>query len=104
MHKGNTPAIGNTLDNTPLAFVPEAHCYLNINGQMTDLTSPSANYDRIAEEVMYETIIVPEQVVTHKVKIHQDYLHKWIKESECHLSFEQVWAIREQCIAQLSAV
>ena len=38
-----------------------------------------------------------------KVQFHQHYLYNWLKEKELPLTLEQLWQIREQCIAYLSS-
>ncbi len=99
----NTPGIGEQLSQSGLAYVPEAHCYLKINGKRLDLTNASSDINRLAADILEEQEIAPEQVGQYKIDFHQNYLRKWIEESKIDQSFEEVWSIRESCIAALSS-
>ncbi len=39
MSELNTPGIGKELSNNGLRYIPEAHCYLKVNGEQTDYTA-----------------------------------------------------------------
>ena len=102
MNAANTPGISNALQDSPLAFVPEAHCYLKIDGVPIDVTSKKSDYQRIAKSVMVEIEIKPSQVSIDKVNIHQQFIKQWIAEHDVPLNFSEVWNLREQCIQNLS--
>jgi hypothetical protein len=102
MNESNTPGIGTSITNSSLDYIPEAHCYLNINGQRIDLTNPNSDINRINNDILSETDINPDQVAQYKVKYHKDYIQSWIVDHNIKLSFDEVWAIREACIAALS--
>lgn len=101
MNHLNTPKIGNTILENGLEYIPEAHCYLMLNHRRYDLTSANASIHHLIHDVLEETEIEPEQVNTFKIDYHKDFLKKWIAEGATDLSFEQVWAIREQCIVNM---
>lgn len=102
MNESNTPGIGTYISNNQLDYIPEAHCYLNINGQRIDLTNPDSDIIRIKNDILSETEINPDQVGQYKVKYHMHYIQSWIVDHKIKLSFDKVWAIRESCIASLS--
>ena len=102
MTKQNTPNIGDVIENSPLSYIPEAHCYLKYAGQRIDITAADANFERIQADLLEEQTIQPLQIGSYKVNYHQQYLKDWIKKEEIPLTFEQVWAIREACIKNLS--
>jgi len=102
MTKANTPNIGNGIDENNLEYLPEAHCYLKFHQQVIDITSDNSNFEKIKNVILEEIEIEPHQIATFKVNYHQNYLNHWIFENKISLSFEEVWAIREKCIANLS--
>jgi len=56
-------------------------------------------------KVEYEETIVPEQIGDYKVTLHRQYMQTWVNtyaESVRGRSFEEVWRIREECIAALA--
>lgn len=101
MNHLNTPKIGNTILQTGLEYLPEAHCYLKLNNQRIDITSSSSNIENLMDDILEEIEIEPEQVNVFKVDLHKQYLHKWIHENKIQMDFEKVWEIREQCIQKL---
>ena len=102
MNKINTPGIGNALSKHKISYIPEAHCYLQIGPKKLDCTSTEADLDRIKMDILEEIEITPEQVGQFKIDYHQAYLKGWLKREKLDLSFAEIWAIREQCIANLS--
>ncbi|MEO1031655.1 MAG: hypothetical protein AAFX55_09645 [Bacteroidota bacterium] len=98
----NTPKIGTVLAKYHLDYIPEAHCYLNSNGQRLDVTSANSDFSNFKDDILLEKTIQPEQVVKYKVDFHKAYLKNWIIDNDIPFSFEDIWDIREQCIANLS--
>jgi hypothetical protein len=101
MNAANTPQIGETLEGSGLDYVPEAHCYLNMNGTNKDLTFPNSDFSKLENNLIQEIEIEPRQVNQFKVDYHQEFLRAWIKEKNIALSFEEVWDLRETCIRQI---
>ncbi len=101
MNQNNTPGIGTALEATKLDFIPEAHCYLKIDGKRLDLTSTNSNFSTIEKDIIQELSIQPEQVREFKVSYHKDFLRNWLTQNETDMSFEDLWAIREKCIESL---
>lgn len=102
MNNSNTPKIGNALEETDLDYIPEAHCYLKIDGFNKDFTLPNAQFERIANDILFEEEIMPHQVAKYKVSFHKEYIKKWIVDNDISLEFDTVWNLREQCIQNLS--
>ncbi|MEZ4976713.1 MAG: hypothetical protein R2802_09175 [Flavobacteriaceae bacterium] len=98
----NTPKVKAVLEKHQLPFMPEAHCYLKINGQETDLTAPNFNFKNIEPDILEEVEIKPEQAGDFKVEFHKTYVKNWLQESSSPYTFEKFWAIREQCIEALA--
>lgn len=102
MNDKNTPGIDLSKVTRKLAYIPEAHCYLKVNNESLDITTPNSSITRIENDIISETIIKPEQVGQYKIDYHQKFILDWITQNEIKLSFDQVWQFREQCIANLS--
>ncbi|MFK7947753.1 MAG: hypothetical protein AB8G11_09190 [Saprospiraceae bacterium] len=102
MSETNTPKIGNVLSENGLTYIPEAHCYLKHNNQQIDITTNDSDFEIIKNAIIEEIPIEPKQIGTFKVNYHKDFLKNWLNENNLSFSFEAIWAIREQCIANLS--
>ena len=101
MNGVNTKGVGETLKHYGLDYIPEAHTYLKVHDQVFDYTSPNSNTTFYAD-LLYEASIRPEDIGSYKVELHQDFLKQWIPKENIPYSFEELWAIREQCILDLS--
>ena len=101
MNSQNTN-IGNSLENSGLTYIPEAHCYLKINDLRQDITSANSSLEKLKKDILSEEVITPEQVINFKIKYHQDFIKKWIVKENISLSFDKVWSLREKCIQYLS--
>ncbi|MEM1323393.1 MAG: hypothetical protein AAGG75_24215 [Bacteroidota bacterium] len=102
MNQDNTPGIGNHLVTSGLPYLPEAHCYLRYQGQRFDYTLPESDIARLASAIVEEKTIEAHQIGAFKVTFHQNYLRRWLTAEGLTMSLEQLWQIREQCIASLS--
>lgn len=102
MTERNTPCILPVLSEHQLDGIPEAHCYLRIEGNSVDVTTPNADLTRILPDKLEEELIQPHQIGEYKIKTHRRFIERWIESSEIDYSVETLWQIREKCIAQLS--
>lgn len=98
----NTPNIGKVLVENGLDYIPEAHCYLKINGKRVDITTAQSDFERLEKDLIQELEIQPEQVAEFKIEYHKDFLKKWNLENKLNLHFKEIWKIRETCIANLT--
>lgn len=101
MNHTNTK-IGTTITDADLEYIPEAHCYLKINGRRIDITSENASFKKIENALLSEFEINAKDISEFKVTYHQNVIKKWIQKENIHKSFDEVWWIREQCITHLS--
>lgn len=102
MSQANTPGVGSVLQAHGLSYIPEAHCYLKYGEERVDVTSESANFDLIADALIWEEDIQAEQIGAYKLQLHQKFLRQWQTTDAPSHSFEELWAIREACIEALS--
>lgn len=110
MNSSNTAKIGNILTKNEfdyqLEYIPEAHCYLKINGIEHDFTNNNSDFEKLRNDILEEIEIESHQVNEFKVNYHQDFLRKWIenynKLSDSVINFDTIWEIREKCIYKLS--
>lgn len=103
MTESNTPKIGTELTENSVKFIPEAHCYLKINGNRIDLTTKESEFDKIKKDILQEKEIEPNQVSKFKVDYHKDFVKRWLKETNSKFTFNEIWRIREKCIENLTA-
>lgn len=101
MNADNTRNIGPVLKEHGLEYIPEAHCYLMVNGIRQDLTKPTSSFARIENDLLHEEFILPDQVAAYKIEMHQEYLRKWVN-SQPNRTFQEIWNAREACISALS--
>lgn len=105
MHERNTPGVGAVLARYQLAFIPEAHCYVTYEMMRIDVTRSGAEPAKPISQFLHEETIVPEQIGDYKVAMHRQFVQEWVRhhpEMVAGLSFEQVWQVREACIAALA--
>lgn len=102
MNEENTSKIFPLLSEKQIDFLPEAHCYLKVDGIPLDVTTSESFYDKIENDILEEIEIEPLQVAEYKVNYHKEFLKKWINETNQTKSFEEIWAIRENCIQKLA--
>jgi hypothetical protein len=105
MHERNTPGVGSVFQEHGLETLPEAHCYLRFRESRIDVTRPidAEPPERIAH-FLHEEDITPEQIGDYKTAVHRQFLRRWMAESgnACGRDLDEVWRIREECIAALS--
>ncbi|MEP1305976.1 MAG: hypothetical protein ABJK11_16035 [Balneola sp.] len=102
MNQSNTPKIGNELEKYSIEFIPEAHCYLEINETRLDFTADQSEFEKIQNEIIEEKEIETGQVAEFKVEYHKNHIKKWLIETNSEFSFDQFWNVREKCIENLT--
>ncbi|MFK7809585.1 MAG: hypothetical protein AB8F74_17405 [Saprospiraceae bacterium] len=103
MNGKNTPGVEKILDESTLDYIPEAHCYISLEGKRIDVTFPTSEIKKLMPDVIEEQFIEWPDVATRKVEIHKTFIKKWLSENPQDKTFEEVWAIREACIKTLSS-
>lgn len=103
MHGRNTPGVGTILARYGLSFIPEAHCYLTYEEKRIDVTRSGIEPTEPIDDFLYEETILPSQIGEYKVDFHKRFLRSWLVETETNgYSFDELWNIREACIAILT--
>ena len=102
MTERNTPGVGAVLGRHGLAIVPEAHCYLTYADVRIDVTRSSVSPSEPIARFLHEETIAPEQIGDYKVAMHKAWMRQWVAREMPGHDWEQVWKIREECIAALS--
>jgi len=103
MNKTNMPAVATVLDKHELNYIPEAHNYLNIKNAIVDCTTIHSSGATFINDLVTEIEIAPNQITDFKVNFHKAYLQEWLlHESNLTIPLEELWKIREECIAALS--
>lgn len=105
MHEYNTPGVGVVLARYGLACLPEGHCYLTYGDMRIDVTRSGAEPSEPITWFLHEEAIVPEQIGAYKVTLHRQCMQEWVgnnPETIKGRGFEDIWQIREECIAALA--
>jgi hypothetical protein len=102
MNEENTSKIFPLLSENQIKYIPEAHCYLKVDGIPLDITTSESFYYKIKNDILEEIEIEPIQVAEYKVNYHKEFLKKWIIETNQNKTFNEIWIIREKCIQKLS--
>jgi len=103
MSKVNTPPIAATLEKYGLTYILEAHNYLKVDNEIIDCTKTGFGVANFADDLIAEIEIEPHQITDFKINYHKELLQKWLSENpKITLSFNELWAIREQCIEDLA--
>ena len=106
MSERNTPGVGHVLARYGLATLPEAHCYLTYNGTRIDVTRSVTGPSEPITRFLHEETIVPEQIGDYKASVHRRFMEEWARarpKAGKRRGLEELWRIREECIAALSA-
>jgi hypothetical protein len=101
MSEQNTPGVGVALASASLQSVPEAHCYLTINGKRFDFTGLPSGPVSPFDVLLSEHRVLPCDLAEAKPRLHRAAITTWA--AAAGLSEESVWIIREACIAALVA-
>jgi hypothetical protein len=102
MTERNTPGVGPVLTKHGLPFLPEAHCYLTYQGTRVDVTRSGVAPSEPIERFLYEEAIVPDQIGQYKTELHQRFIRDWVSQLAGGRNWQEIWQIREECIAALS--
>ena len=103
MSERNTPGVGRVLSAHGLEYIPEAHCYLRHESGRIDVTGVPVGAEPI-DHFLHEEPITVDQIGAYKHDLHRRFLRDWITRTDSVRvrSLEEVWGIREACIAALS--
>jgi hypothetical protein len=101
MSEENTPGVGTVLNAASLTSIPEAHCYLSIEGERFDFTGLSAGRSSPFAALVAEYTVSPTNLSQIKVELHREAIAAWARDRG--ISKEAAWAAREACIAALAA-
>lgn len=103
MNASNTPGVGPVLEKYGLDSLPEAHCFLRYAEMRVDVTRVGCNPSEQISEFIYEEDISPDQIGEYKTSLHRRFLSQWMGEvnATTRYSLDELWQIREACIAAL---
>ena len=101
MSEENTPGVGTVLNAAALTSIPEAHCYLSIEGERFDFTGLAAGSSSPFAALLAEYTVSPTNLSHVKGELHQEAIAAWANDQG--ISQEAAWATREACITALAA-
>jgi len=105
MTDSNTPGVGPVLRRHGLDSLLEAHCYLRTAGRRIDVTkAPCGRRSGEPLRFLHEEEIDPKQITDYKTSVHKKFLQGWMADNRAlsRFSLDEIWAIREECIASLA--
>lgn len=97
----NTTVIEPMLKKHRLKYIPEAHNYLKVDSDILDFTGLPMSGKELADKLLTEIEITPDQITEYKVGYHRDYLAKWLVDEDLPYSLDEFWQIREECIKEI---
>jgi hypothetical protein len=101
MSEENTPDVGAVLKSASLESIPEAHCYLSIEGERFDFTGLPVGKSSPLAALVAEYTVSPMALAQVKIAIHKEAIAAWA--SERGIPKEVAWVTREACITALAA-
>lgn len=101
MNKINTPKVASILDQYHLKGLPEAHCYLSFNNEIYDFTFAEFQLN-FKDQLILQKHFYADGIAVKKVQLHKQVIQNWIIENHIPYNTEELWTIREKCIAALS--
>jgi hypothetical protein len=103
MNASNTKSVKEVLEKYKLEYIPEAHNYLKMGSKIIDATKRSFVNTLFVHDLLVEEEITPSQIGNYKSNKHKEYLKDWLQENP-HIAYhpQELWAIREECIAAIS--
>lgn len=102
MNGSNTPKVKSILELNKMKYIPEAHTYITMNGEVQDYTFPDNPDLLYLKDVIYTEEITAEQIKKYKSETHKRFIQEWIVRENISKSFQEIWIIRESCIQALS--
>lgn len=102
MSDNNTPGVGAVLRAALLTSIPEAHCYLTVEGERFDFTGLPSGSSSPFTALLAEHFVPPADLSQAKVSLHKHVVATWADARG--ISRESAWATREACIAALTAL
>ena len=102
MKESNTKGIGAVLTKYNLEYIPEAHTYLKHENNICDFTRIEQSLLSFNNDLLIEEEILPHQIGEYKINVHRAFIKDWIVSENSPYSLNEIWTIREACIAQLS--
>ena len=101
MNAQNTLGIKELLRSESIDSIPEAHCYLKVDGIVLDATNLKSDFENYRSDILEEILIEKEVVVSEKIDLHKNFIRNWIVTEQLDQSFDDIWRLREKCISEL---
>jgi hypothetical protein len=101
MCEENTPGVGAVLRNAALSSIPEAHCYLTVDGERFDYTGIPSGSVSPFDSLVEEHFVAPADLLQLKERFHRKAIAAWA--GKLGRAVSDAWETREACIAALAA-
>jgi hypothetical protein len=100
MSEEYTPGVGALLEAASLSSIPEAHCYLTVDGERIELTGLVAGKSSPFDCLLSEHWVSPQALLKATASLHMDAMAIWAGPRS--ISTGHARAIREDCIAAVA--
>lgn len=101
MCEENTPGVRTALCDASVDSIPEAHCYLTVDGERFDYTGLPSGKASPFDSLIEEHFVGPADLPRLKEHFHRKALRDWAV--KIGRSESSAWETREACIAALAA-
>jgi hypothetical protein len=92
----------DTFQNSRLTMKRSVNAsYLSYKGLRVDVTRSGIEPSEPIRRFLCEESICPDQIGSYKVELHQWFLRQWVSVLKDR-DWEEIWRVREECIAALS--
>lgn len=96
------PKLKEIFEENNIEGIPEAHTFLVIDGEYFDISGLSTPVEE--DQIVDEFEIQPEGIGDLKISVHKGFIEEWAEDEKINLPVDQLWTIREACIAKLSQI
>lgn len=97
----NTPKATTIYEKYRIKKTPEAHCILEFEEKLYDLTFPESNIEELIPDIIQRKEVSPSWLEKDKIQYHQSFMKEWLRHQSVNYTFDEVWKIREEMIQSL---
>ncbi len=95
------PRVAKVLEKYGLDYIPEMHTFFRVQEQFFDFTFSESFDFPLLQNIEFEQEIEPSQIGAWKDSLHREYLEKYQAQEQLDYSIDELWTIRQECVAAL---
>lgn len=101
MNEETHPQLKSIFEADEIIGVPENYAFLRCGQQRFDFSNSNWSLVDYEHRIVREQRCDPGQMHDWKPMIHKHYIGGWLKRQQLERSEEEIWSLREKCLAQL---